>query len=406
MAEPQQRPPVLDWASDFDHFEPGFVADPYPVYDRLRSCPVAHSDRYGGMHVLTRWADVADAAHDTTRFTSRRVVVNEVPTSERGLPLPPINSDPPEHGPVRRSVLPYFNPRAMAAWEGPIREICDRQLDRLEGRADCDAAVDYAQLIPSEITAMMLGAPLSDGERLRQWIHLLVEVGPTDTEVLRRTSHEVVDYLQAIVDRCRRGEPVAGVRPAPGGDVVSFLLSQTETTGQDDDELVRILFLLLVAGVDTTWSAIGSALLHLASHPEDRRRLVAEPDLLLTATEELLRAYAPVTMARVAAQDTVVGGCPVRAGDWVMVSFPAANRDPEVFERADEVVLDREHNRHAAFGLGIHRCLGSNLARLEVQVAVERWLARFPEFELTDPAAVTFSSGQVRGPRRVPVRLR
>jgi cytochrome P450 len=124
-----------------------------------------------------------------------------------------------------------------------------------------------------------------------------------------------------------------------------------------------------------------------------------------TAVEEFLRAYAPVTMARLVAKDFEFKGCPMKEGDWLLLPFPAANRDPDVFPRADEVVLDRVENRHAAFGLGIHRCLGSNLARMELRVALEEWMKRYPDFELTDPAKVTWSAGQVRGPRTVPVRI-
>jgi hypothetical protein len=124
-----------------------------------------------------------------------------------------------------------------------------------------------------------------------------------------------------------------------------------------------------------------------------------------TAVEEFLRAYAPVTMARLVAHDFDFHGCPMQEGDWLLLPFPAANRDPSVFTDADRVVLDRGENRHVAFGLGIHRCLGSNLARMELQVALEQWMARYPEFELTDHAAVTWSAGQVRGPRTVPVRI-
>ena len=124
-----------------------------------------------------------------------------------------------------------------------------------------------------------------------------------------------------------------------------------------------------------------------------------------TAIEELLRAYAPVTMARMVAKDHDFHGCPMKIDDWVLLPFPAANRDPELFDRADEVLIDRLENRHAAFGLGIHRCLGSNLARLELRVAVEEFLGRFPEFELADPADVGWSVGQIRGPRRLPVRI-
>jgi cytochrome P450 len=133
--------------------------------------------------------------------------------------------------------------------------------------------------------------------------------------------------------------------------------------------------------------------------------VVSDPDLLPTAMEELLRAYAPVTMARLVKEDMDWNGCPMKADDWILLSFPAANRDPELFEDPDRVIIDREVNRHSAFGLGVHRCLGSHLARMELRIALETWLARFPDFSLADPAAVTWSPGQVRGPRHLPLAV-
>ena len=159
----------------------------------------------------------------------------------------------------------------------------------------------------------------------------------------------------------------------------------------------------LIAGIDTTWSAIGSSLWHLATHDEDRSASSPSRRSCDTAVEELLRAYSPVTMARVVTADTEVAGCPMREGDKVLMSFPAANRDPAVFERADEVVLDRQANRHVAFGSGIHRCAGSNLARMELRVAIESWLGRIPSFHLADGARGPWAGGQVRGPRAIPV---
>jgi cytochrome P450 len=161
----------------------------------------------------------------------------------------------------------------------------------------------------------------------------------------------------------------------------------------------------LIAGIDTTWSAIGASLWHLARNDDDRRRLADQPELLPTAMEELLRAYGPVTMARLVKQDMPWRGVDMKADDWVLLSFPAANRDPAQFERADEVVIDRRVNRHVAFGLGIHRCVGSHLARMELRVALEVWMQRVPEFTLTDPGQVRWAAGQVRGPRTVPVRI-
>ncbi len=195
-------------------------------------------------------------------------------------------------------------------------------------------------------------------------------------------------------------------RKQPGNDLISYLVQQTYPDGSPfkDNHVLGSVRLLLVAGIDTTWSGIGSCIWHLATHPEDRRRLVADASLMPTAIEEFLRAYAPVTMAREIKQETGINGCTFKAGEMVMLSFPAANRDPEMFPDADKVIIDRKENRHAAFGLGIHRCIGSNLARMELTVAVEELLKRIPEFGLD--GEVKWSEGTVRGPRRLPIVVR
>src|SRR5699024_3588112 len=153
-------------------------------------------------------------------------------------------------------------------------------------------------------------------------------------------------------------------------DLIGFLM-QAEMDGEPltAEHIFGTIALLVIAGIDTTWSAIGASLWHLAQHPEHRNRWIEDEQVRTFAIEEFLRFYAPVTMARIAAQDTEIGGCPVKARDWVLLPIPAANRDPEAFEDADRFVIDRQRNRHSAFGLGIHRCLGSNLARLELTVA-------------------------------------
>ena len=201
-------------------------------------------------------------------------------------------------------------------------------------------------------------------------------------------------------------ERIAEHRASPRDDLTSFLL-EAELGGQKlPQEHVRgTMVLLMIAGIDTTWSAIGASLWHLAQHPEDRQRMAAEPAVWDTAIEEFLRAYAPVTMARLVATDHDFHGHQFKEGDWLLLPFPSANRDGAAFEDPDEVLLDRENNRHAAFGLGIHRCLGSNLARMELRVALEEWMSRHAEFELSNPAGVSWSAGQVRGPRTLPIRL-
>jgi hypothetical protein len=193
----------------------------------------------------------------------------------------------------------------------------------------------------------------------------------------------------------------------PREDLTSYLLN-AELYGRklEPGHVVGAMALLLIAGIDTSWSAIGASLWHLAKTPADRGRLLADPGLLPTAIEEFLRAYAPVTMARLVKQDMRWHDVEMTADDWILLSFPAANRDPAQFDRAGEVVIDREVNRHAAFGLGIHRCLGSHLARMELRVALEVWLERIGEFSLADPPAVTWAAGQIRGPRTLPLRIR
>ncbi len=396
---------MSDWATDFDHTDPQWTADPYAIWEDLRNrCPVAYSGRYGGTWLPVRHADVAAVAYDTEHFTSQGVVVNETRPGPEDLPAPigpapPITSDPPFHALARRLLLPPFSPKAIAALEPFTRATCNELLDTLaaEGRTLADAATDFAQHIPVRVIAKMLGFPLADADRFREYIKLVLEDVDRPPEEREERFAEFEAYLDARID-----DHVA----APREDLTSYLI-EAELDGQRlAREHVRgTMLLLMVAGIDTTWSAIGASLWHLAGHRADRRNLVDRPDLIGRAVEELLRAYAPVTMARLVDREVELGGRTLSPGDWLLLPFPAANRDPEAFERADEVVIDRTINRHAAFGLGIHRCLGSNLARMELRVAIETWLERYPEFELTNPALVTWSAGQVRGPRSVPVTL-
>ena len=394
------HPPVEDWANDFDHTDEVWAANPFPIWDDLRErCPVAHSDRYEGVWLPTRHEDVSAIAYDTEHFTSRSVVVTEYrPPDLAPIGIaPPISSDPPFHQGARRLLLPAFSPQAIEKLEPATRAYCEELLDALEGRDVVDAAEEYAQHIPVRVIAKMLGFPEEDADRFRGFVnHVLEEVSlPIEQRFIGM--QELFEYLR---------EQVQDHIDNPRDDLTTFLLN-AELDGRPIDvgHVGGTIALLLIAGIDTTWSAIGASLWHLAKTPADRERLVAEPELMTFAMEELLRAYAPVTMARLVKDDVEWNGCPMKQDDWVLLPFPSANRDPEAFERADEVVIDRKENRHAAFGLGIHRCVGSNLARMELRVALETWLARFPAFELADPGAVTWSHGQVRGPRTLPLRV-
>ena len=400
------HPPVEDFATDFDHTDAAWVADPFPIWDELRqTCPVAHSERYGGTWLPTTHEAVAAVAYDTEHFTSRSVVVSEVKPGGMDLPAPigiapPITSDPPFHALARRLLLPAFGPKRIAALEPFTRELCRELLDATNPADTIDAAIQYAQDIPLRVIVGMLGFPQEDADIFRDFIRMIIEdvdMPAEEREALQQGGSGLDQYITARMEEHLEN---------PRDDLTTFLL-EAELDGNklEPQHVFGTMVLLMVAGIDTTWSAIGASLWHLATHPEDRKRLVEDPSLMPMAVEEFLRAYAPVTMARMVSKDFDFEGCPMKEGDWLLLPFPSANRDPAVFDRADEVVIDRAENRHAAFGLGIHRCIGSNLARMELTVAIEEWLARYPDFELTDSSAVIWSAGQVRGPRTIPVRI-
>jgi cytochrome P450 len=390
---PTEHPPVLDWIHDFDHTDPRWTENPFPIWEQLRSAsPIVHTERFLGCYMPTTYQAVKEIAYDTEHFSSRRVIVRDV-RPETANPAPPITSDPPVHKPAKQLLLPPFTPDAMKKLEPRVRAICNELIDEFIADGKCDAAARYTKHIPVRAIAHMLGIPEKDGELFIEWIHGILELGIKDDNALVTAIQEMSAYFAGHIEY-RKTHPT--------DDLISTLMKARDKSGQplSDQHVMGSLRLLLIAGIDTTWSAIGSSLWHLAKTPADRERLVREPELMPTAIEELLRAYSPVTMAREVMKETTISGCP---GKMVLLSFPAANRDPAVFPDADKVVIDRKENRHAAFGLGIHRCVGSNLARMEMTVAIEEWLKRIPDFRLDPAGKVTWSEGTVRGPRQLPM---
>jgi len=398
-----EKEPVQDFATDWDHTDPQWVENPYPIWDDLRGrCPVARTERYGGGWFPTTHEMVAEVANDTEHFTSRQVVIvhNKNPEMMPPAPIggaPPITSDPPFHAIARRLILPAFAPGPVNALEPQVRALCAKHLDALDGLETFDAGGAFARYISPGVISRMLGFPEEDEDRFREFVHLVLDLIDLPTEERIPLFEPMADYFNAQIE-----DHLAH----PRQDFTSYLLN-AEIGGQklSIDHVRGTMVLTLVAGIDTTWSAIGSSLWHLAQHPDDLARLVNEPELMPVAVEEFLRYYAPVTMARLVKEDMEFHGCSFKANDWVLLGFPAANRDPAAFKDADQFVIDRAVNRHAAFGLGIHRCAGSNLARMELRVALEEFIKRFPRFTLDDPSKVTWAPGQVRGPRDIPVRV-
>jgi hypothetical protein len=403
-----ETPPVEDWATDFDIFDPDYVKDPGPVWDELRQrCPIAHTKRWGGAFMATRYEDLQQLVRMVPELSSRSPTI--VPPSSElrkemiaevkqyGSENPPITADPPEHKPYKQLILPFFTLQATETYRAFTEDLCHELIDRIVDKGACDAAADYAQQIPPRVIARILGIDPARGDEFTEWTRGVLELGQTHPELRMKYRRIIRDFF---------GELVAHRRENPSDDVVSTLIAaEIEGEPLTDHSIIGICNLLLVAGIDTIWSSIGASLWHFADNAEDRRRMAREPDLFPTAIEELLRFYGPVMMGRKILSPVSIAGTELTPGEKLILNFPAANRDPEAFERADKVVLDRERNRHVAFGIGIHRCAGSNLARMEMDVALRAWFERIPEFELSDADAVTWAGGQVRGPRSVPVRF-
>ncbi len=394
--------PVRDWAADWDWLDDDWGRRAPEIWQDLREsgCPMAFTERYGRAWMPLHQETVAQIAHDTEHFSSYKVSVSLPDAPIRKAP--PITSDPPEHHEYRRLLLPPFNAKRIDALDKPTRDYCRGLIKALEGRDVADAAVDYAQHIPVHVIAEMIGVPESDADVFRDWVFRNFQLAPKDNDAKRSLQVEMTAYFAELLE-ARAAEPRDDLATVVANAVIDGeLLSRELQTGY--------LSLLILAGIDTTWSGIGSGLWHFAQHPEQRRRLAETPlddPLWMMAMEEVLRFYSPVTMARQVVADTVVAGIDVHRGDQVLLTFPAANRDPAAFERSDEFVVDRAVNRHAAFGLGIHRCLGSNLARMEMLVAFQEWITAFPDYELDEGerGVTTWANGQVRGPRSIPVKL-
>jgi cytochrome P450 len=394
-----ELPPVTDWVHDWDWLDDQWGERAIEIWDSVREqCPVATTERYGRAHMPVTMEAVQQVAHDTEHFSSIFVSVARPDAVRR--PAPPITSDPPDHLGHRRLLLPSFSPKRIATMEQDLRDFCRSLIAELDGATHADASEQYAQHIPVHGICQLLGVPESDADMFRDWIFRNFQLAPRDNAVREQVAAEMQAYNDRMLDLRRR---------EPQDDLLS-LIAGAEIDGVPVPiELQRgYVSLMIIAGIDTTWSAIGSGLWHFGQHADDRARLVAAGDddlLWQTATEEVLRYYAPVTMGRKVIADTEVAGCPMRAGEQTLVTFPAANHDPAAFDDAHDFRIDRAENRHVAFGLGIHRCLGSNLARLELTVALQEWLRAFPDYELDTSRPTVWANGQVRGPRALPVVL-
>ena len=261
------HPPVTDWIHDFDHTDPRWTENPYPIWDKLRAAgPVVHTERFLGCYMPTTFEAVKQITYDTEHFSSRRVVVRDV--RPQTIPSPPITSDPPEHKPAKQLLLPSFTPEAVRKLEPRVRTICNELIDGFIDDGGCDAAARYSRHIPVRAIAHMLGIPEADGDLFIKWIHEILEAGITNQAVMMKAIDEVTAYFSSHIER-RKTHPT--------DDLITTLMNARDRDGQplSDAHVQGTLRLLLIAGIDTTWSAIGSSLWHLAKTPADRERLIA-----------------------------------------------------------------------------------------------------------------------------------
>ncbi|GAA4727856.1 cytochrome P450 [Nocardioides endophyticus] len=384
---------------DFDLQDPSFRRDPGPLWRQMReNCPVAHTSLHGGGWMLSRYADITEVALDPGTFSSRAgEVTGPIPAEGRELKLPPVNTDPPDHAAQRKLLMPFFSKQAVEELEPVARSAARHLVTRILGMdGDVDAVEHFARTVPVVVTTHMLGLPTEDQEQFRRWTLQMLADGAEDYQARGEAVSAIRRYF---ADRLA----TSVVEGAPG--IIPFLRArQAVDPSLTDETALGMAFLMLIAGIDTTWSALGASLWHLAHHPGDRRLLAESPELIPAAVEELLRVYAPVTIGRVVTRDVEIGGRLLRAGDRVVLPWAAANRDPERHDHPDNVVLGPDRVRHLAFGVGIHRCLGAGLAQMELRVALEEWLARIPEFEPT-AGEVPWSAGNTRGPETLPLRI-
>ncbi|GAA3475497.1 cytochrome P450/oxidoreductase [Streptomyces yanii] len=377
---------------DFDHHSDKANADPVAYYAGFREyCPVGRSAAHGGFHYTTRYADVARIARDDATFSSARgdhggqgvgIVIPKGP----GLEQYPIELDPPRATEYRELINPLLTPEAVGRLVPMIERHAARVVDDFIELGSCDFVRDLTNPLPAAVTLDWLGFPEEDWAKLAGPIHDIF-AAPADSERAVRGATGLAYMDQRI------RELIAERRSAPRADAVSALVAGRRADGSafGEDELVSVIGLLIAGGVDTTTSLTGSTLVHLARHPEQRRRLIDSPDLLDSATEEFLRAFAPSqSMARTVTREVEVGGCPMHAGDRVLIPWVAANHDPAVFPEPTQIRLDRDASRHLSFGIGSHRCAGAHLARAMFRAMMTQVLTRLPDYRVIEEGLVPY----------------
>lgn len=349
---------------DVDIHESAFVGDPFPAYDRLRrECPLARSNKHGGFWLMTRYEDVRAAAINWRDYTSSVVGVTAIPViTPRTEPQLPIEIDPPQHSRYRALVNPVFAPERVAAITPRIKALAQSIVERMAAKGTAEAVSEFCVPVAINSLAAFTDVPLADSERWIGWITRMFDV--RDRVSGATASRDLVAYIEGLI-AARRAEPT--------GDFLSMLVA-AEIDGErlDDKQIRSFMTVVFGAGFETTADALSVMLYWLAEHPEGLARLSAKPELIPSAVEEFLRYSSPIQVfGRNASRDLCLHSRDMKAGEIVALGFGSANRDPTVFEAADELRLDRVPNKHLAFGAGPHLCAGAAVARMEMAATLQ-----------------------------------
>jgi cytochrome P450 len=383
----------------------GLIDHPYAVYDRLRDTAPVH--RIAGTDgnpawLVTRYEDVREALANPLLSMDKR---HALPGSYQGLSLPPaldanlLNMEAPDHTRIRRLVVRAFTPRRVEQLRTPVRETADRLLDALGPHGSADLIAAYAAPLPITVICDLLGIPGEHRRDFRAWTDVLVAPDPTRPGATKEAVVAMLGFLTQLL---------ADKRKKPADDLLSDLIAvRDEGERLTEDELTSLAFLILFAGYENTVQLIGNAILGLLTHPDQLAALRANPERFPNAVEEFARHEGPALLAirRFPVEDVTIGAVTVPAGETVLLSLAAANRDPARFPDPERLDLGRDASGHLALGRGIHYCVGAPLARLETEIAVSALLERLPDLALAaDPAELRWRpSLRARGLLALPV---
>jgi cytochrome P450 len=382
-------------AAEFNYWDPRWGQNPYPMLEHLRkSGGVGWSTALGGYWTVSSYSGVLRVLTDPDTFSSRMLVLPPLDPPQR---LIPETLDQPEHQPYRRVFSSLFTPRKIRELEDEVRTLTRELIGKATAKPAFEFVSEFAVPLPCTVFLKILGLPMSELDRLLDVKEAQARGAASDDPVLRDRALNVVlpaaaAYFNEVLDE-------RAADPNPPDDVLTAMVTQPAVGGvpMPREDMISALFQLVSAGLDTVTAVLGLSFELLASRPDLQRQLADDPGLIPSAVEELLRYWGIVTISRQANVDTQIDGVPIKAGEYVAILTPSANRDEIEFGNPTEIDFRRTGNRHVAFGAGPHRCLGSHLARMELQIALEEWHAAVPEYRLASDTPAERHFGAIMG---------